>query len=513
MENQSPLGASMEAYERLKREQETAAGRIENYSDTVTYYKIESAQLLLELKHCNDDGRKNEIQQRLTELKREIGDIQREILRLKQIPFAMNTIIEEMTQNPEIQEAVDKHVERAYRRKQKEAQEKLQKTITFANLLHEHPGLQPYVKGMLAATLKVKEATEEIKKCDPVADADTIEAHRQAIASYLAQFDTNKNNLMQYITNNNINLSENDIVEMTDKGYKLDGNGNIDIEKTLQRQINGYNKQIQHYDIAIANLRPQQQQVQQQTQPAQGSNSAQPQQVPQTQHAVNPIPAYSRNGENLPTDNIHWWNFIKRFRRWRAERRAVRDGTAFEAIRGPVVDVPEGNADNGQPQAGQPEHGQNTPTVDIKENPFQYDVIREMSEQRATEGLKQAKQQRIENQATQPTQQNQPIQPNQQRNDFIESLQLDDPDFGLDEPDFGDESAPAVVEPSTSSIEPDTSSARADDTGSHDVEVPLPSSIDSNEPLRHIEIAPVEAPQDPKDGAKGNLNRDDDGDR
>ena len=346
MENyESPLSGAMAGYEKLRKEQETAEQRIREYNRKI---KFNTGMILVyesEMERAEEEKKDLEVKAYMSsiqELEKEIEQIKKEVRNLKLIPQAMNSIIDEVSQNPDIHRAVAKRLDEEYiakidntiERKNKIMQEK-RKAVQLQNFINENPVILKCVKEIIEAKKEldkiIKIETSSGEKTDGTKESDN-ESRKKELKALI---DSNKKNIVIYAKIAGISISSTDIDMLSDEADIKD-DGKVDLGKKFDNEIKKCDKKIMFYTMARQNLRnPQNQQVQsqnvnsQQSKAQQGINNQQ--NVTQTggpnnnsQGEQSNLSDSSYDVDNHPTENLHWWNFIKRFKLWRSKRKAIK---------------------------------------------------------------------------------------------------------------------------------------------------------------------------------------------
>ena len=269
----------------------------------------------------------------------------------------------------------------AIEKEREELIEKKSRMMNIKKLVEEHPALGNNLKGIMSAKKEVKDLETELEnlKVDVPSGVPTYSNPTRAyeiMNTLLPQAkdraNNNKISLMTYITNNKINIKEEDIDEIVNKDYILNNSGEIEFEETLNknlnikgidRQIKGYDKSIKDYQVAAVRH----------TVPTNSPNARTGFTTPVTSTHSTPEP------EPEPEVKPKWYQFIQRFKNWNKKRKQP-------AIPEPVIDGPEGTT---PPTAGDEEK------QDFK-NSLKYDIVKDIANQMETEGLKEAKKTRKE---------------------------------------------------------------------------------------------------------------------
>ena len=414
--SKSPLMVANEAYLRLRKEQERSKSKLEGLEIQLQQCNlyIQAQEVGLKKPGLSDDE-KSKIEAEIEKLKESAKDINAQAEQIKRIPDALNMMIDEMAQNPQMKKAINKHLTRGYNKKLKEAEEQKAKVTTLQNLIKAHPSIGSNIKGMLSAIERLKKLKAHLETLDPEKDQDIFETTNAAIIEVQNKFNRSRESVEQFLSKNDVGLDISDIDEITSHGCRLKGNNEVDVEKTLNAQLNEFDKKIAYYNYALAKTTHEQTQNAElgKTTPAfnfikgnqlKGRKQEQVPEQGQTQNAElgETTPAFdvihgnrlqgkkhtqTSNPNNLPADDIKWWQFGKRFRRWNENRkaRAANKGKDMSGLdkMGNIPTEPETQ----QPENQQPE----TQQYRIKENIFDYDIVNDYVERQEREIIKQYK--------------------------------------------------------------------------------------------------------------------------
>ena len=185
---------------------------------------------------------------------------------IKKLQEKINDRIEQIKQDPEMKKHLEEVMAKKYDRKlsklEKEKQEVSEKKDRLQNLqklVTEHPALGYNLKGVLIAQKQITDLKKELesledKSKNPVQYKDPARANEiknKLLPEAQNKLQTNKTSLMSYVTKNNIDVTEQDLNELAEKGYTLDKKGNVDLETTINKSISSYNKQLKGYDKSI----------------------------------------------------------------------------------------------------------------------------------------------------------------------------------------------------------------------------------------------------------------------
>ena len=299
--------------------------------------------------------------------------------------------IAEIRQDPQMQEHFDLVLKKQYARRvkavlaEKEINEKkFEKAGKLEELARKSPALANNIKGMMEyCALKAELKALYVKEKDPstgkMVEICTDPARETAIktrmATLKAKYDLNKDNLMGYVTKKGIDLSLDDVEEFVgmlgNKKYQverqvdpstkeLDVAGSLHrVTKHFDRQINGNIKEINNNRLELNSLGGQDLIHDDGTIDVTGGAPAGP-------ATGTPAPA-------TPEPPLKWYNFVKRFKKWREDRRTARLG-AGSGTPAPTTGTP----------------APTNPTNDYTQS-LKYDVVRAALETRNKEEIQKGK--------------------------------------------------------------------------------------------------------------------------
>lgn len=332
---------------------------------------------LVEAKRNSDSVAEKEAEGELKRIDTEINVVKDDTLKKKEdielIQAKINVRIKEIKENPEMKKHLDEVMSKKYDRKlsklekeKEEAVEKKDRLTDLKQLVTDHPALGNNLKGILTATKEMKDLQAELDgmkmivgtgKSSAYTYKDPVRANEiinTLLPQAQAKLATNKTPLMAYISKNGLNITEQDIDELADKGFIVDGKGNLDLNATmnksissLNRQIKGYDKSIRNHQIALENI----------------NNRREP---------VTPRPA-----EPSTPEKPKWYQFIQRFKNWNDRRKQQA--------------LPES-----EPKT--PESEPKTPEPSTERNEFlnslKHEIVQDVEKQMEIDNLKEAKKER-----------------------------------------------------------------------------------------------------------------------
>lgn len=360
-------------YVKFKSVLETASKEIESLeskaNDLADDKIIWKGKLIEAKRNSNSVAEKQaegEIKRIDTEIKAVQDDTYRKKEEMKLIQTKINVRIKQIKENPEMKKHLDEVVKKKYDRKlsklekgKEEAVEKKGRLTDLKQLVTDHPAIGNNLKGILTATKEMKDLQAELDGMKMMVGKSNVymykdparakEIENTLLPKAQAKIAKNKTPLMAYISKNGLNITEKDINELADKGFAVDGKGNLDLNATmnknissLNRQIKGYDKSIRNHQIALENI----------------ENKREP---------VTP-----RTTDSSTPKKTKWFQFIQRFKNWNQRRKQQ------------ALPEPESHTPNPEPSTERNEF------LDS----LKYEVVQDVVKNMETDNLKEAKKER-----------------------------------------------------------------------------------------------------------------------
>ena len=360
-------------YVKFKSVLETASKEIESLeskaNDLADDKIIWKGKLIEAKRNSNSVAEKQaegEIKRIDTEIKAVQDDTYRKKEEMKLIQTKINVRIKQIKENPEMKKHLDEVMKKKYDRKlsklekgKEEAVEKKGRLTDLKQLVTDHPAIGNNLKGILTATKEMKDLQAELDGMKMMVGKSNVymykdparakEIENTLLPKAQAKIAKNKTPLMAYISKNGLNITEKDINELADKGFAVDGKGNLDLNATmnknissLNRQIKGYDKSIRNHQIALENI----------------VNKREP---------VTP-----RTTDSSTPKKTKWFQFIQRFKNWNQRRKQQ------------ALPEPESHTPNPDPSTERNEF------LDS----LKYEVVQDVVKNMETDNLKEAKKER-----------------------------------------------------------------------------------------------------------------------
>lgn len=363
--------------EKARKEIESLESKANDLADDKIIWKGK----LVEAKRNKDSVAEKQAEGELKRIDTEIKAVQDDTLRNKEemelILAKINVKIKEIKENPEMKKHLDEVMSKKYDRKlsklskeKEEAVEKKDRLTDLKQLVTDHPALCNNLKGILTATKEMKDLQAELDGMKMIVGTGKTSAYtyndparaneimNTLLPQAQAKLATNKTPLIAYISKNGLNITEQDIDELADKGFAVDSKGNIDLNATmnksissLNRQIKGYDKSIRNHQIALENI----------------DNSRRTPDKRRTPEPTTP----------------KWYQFIQRFKNWNERRKQ-------QALPEPEPRTPDPDPIT-PPDPSTPE-----PSTEKNEflNSLKYEIVQDVVKQMETDNLKEAKKER-----------------------------------------------------------------------------------------------------------------------
>lgn len=357
--------------EKARKEIESLESKANDLADD----KIICQGKLVEAKRNKDSVAEKQAEGELKRIDTEIKAVQDDTLRNKEQMELMlakiNVKIKEIKENPEMKKHLDEVMSKKYDRKlsklskeKEEAVKKKDRLTDLKQLVTDHPALCNNLKGILTATKEMKDLQAELDGMKMIVGTGKTGAYtyldparaneimNTLLPQAQAKLATNKTPLIAYISKNGLNITEQDIDELADKGFAVDSKGNIDLNATMNKSISSLNRQIKGYDKSIRNH----------------------------QIALENIDNSRRTPE--PT-TPKWYQFIQRFKNWNERRKQ-------QALPEPEPRTPDPDPIT-PPDPSTPE-----PSTEKNEflNSLKYEIVQDVVKQMETDNLKEAKKER-----------------------------------------------------------------------------------------------------------------------
>ncbi len=254
------------------------------------------------------------------------GEADKKLKRTVALQHRIDGKIDEIRRDPEIGGQIDialtKRYERGIKKANTEKEEEIKnkkKVTDFKDVISNHPSLQNNVKGILTASVLIKNFEKELKSLEnPSVNGQDIEYKDPAKATELQtkiQQATEKGNknyliIVEFARKNGINID--DIISAVNKiiengpvlSSKDPNNISVDVmasfaksEQISNKKIKGYNKQIARYEIGLNEI-----------------NGWKQNNIEQTEEQTQMVTA----------EKPKWYQFIKRFKIWNYQRQQSR---------------------------------------------------------------------------------------------------------------------------------------------------------------------------------------------
>ena len=311
---------------------DTIIGEIERLNDEIIVRKGNIANLKLtgtfDPLHKDEEeikGFENEIRK----LKEELEQTKKSITPLME---RVNGEIEKLKNDPDTKKHLDaviqKRLKRALKKseadKSKLVNEKF-KTETLQQMINSHPSIANNIKGMISANNQIKHLENELAKINAngtTADLSRkVELENTLIPEAKAKFAKNKKLVQGVLEKEGTILTIKDIEDLVNGPIRKNKDGSINLDQTLNDKINHDRKELAKIDRRIAK----------------DQISLDMIEAPYRDNNDNANKEHNGNELTGKESTIRWYNFIKRFKAWRAKRNTPELPEAKPVARGEVI--------------------------------------------------------------------------------------------------------------------------------------------------------------------------------
>ncbi len=259
-----------------------------------------------------NENSKNRYKVWLQSIEDEIKNISREVIRIKRNVYiaqgTMNARVQELFKKPETSKKLEEELDNGYNNKiyehEKEQDELLEKRERAENIklmLKKSPQSAKNLTSMLWIMDDVRKL--EVQLADPKVSIEDKRKKLDEIAELQGMIKNDKNQLMSYIKQKNLNILESDINDIMSKSYFADKDEHIDFDNTIDKNILGINREIISRDASIR------------------SNIANRNNLPNRQKAQAQEQSRTENSLVPVREEPKWYQLVQRFKNWRTEKK------------------------------------------------------------------------------------------------------------------------------------------------------------------------------------------------
>lgn len=238
------IKAELEKLNKLKKSLENKVERLENGKIIFKRERIEKQE------YENSEIRmNNEIDIIDNEIRIMKAQIQKVEVRLDLLTEKIEELMIQMQNNPEMKKQIDESMVKKEERKlkkinkdKKEIEDKLNRLDEIENLIKKHPVLENYLKSILWTTKRINDLNDEFEVMKIIGRENVeqyeIKNRKNRVKNILLPdlqriLEDRKKVLMDYINKKNLNIYENDIDDLAENGFILEGK-EIDFSKTIE---------------------------------------------------------------------------------------------------------------------------------------------------------------------------------------------------------------------------------------------------------------------------------------
>ena len=242
----------------------------------------------------------------------EIRNVKQEVLSIRENVYIaqrkMNARVQELFKKPETSKQLEEELDNGYNNKiyehEKEQDELLEKRERAENIklmLKKSPQSAKNLTSMLWIMDDVRKL--EVQLADPKVSIEDKRKKLDEIAELQGMIKNDKNQLMSYIKQNNLNILESDINDIMSKSYFADKDEHIDFDNTIDKNILGINREIISRDASIR------------------SNIENRNNLPNRQKAQAQEQSRTENSLVPVREEPKWYQLVQRFKNWRTEKK------------------------------------------------------------------------------------------------------------------------------------------------------------------------------------------------
>lgn len=238
------IKAELEKLNKLKKSLENKVERLENGKIIFKRERIEKQE------YENSEIRmNNEIDITDNEIRIMKAQIQKVEVRLDLLTEKIEELMIQMQNNSELKKQIDESMVKKEERKlkkinkdKKKIEDKLNRLDEIENLIKKHPVLENYLKSILWTTKRINDLNDELEVMK-IIERENVEQYeiknrKNRVKNILLPdlqriLEDRKKVLMDYINKKNLNIYENDIDDLAENGFILEGK-EIDFSKTIE---------------------------------------------------------------------------------------------------------------------------------------------------------------------------------------------------------------------------------------------------------------------------------------
>ena len=311
--------------ENVKKEKDTISKQVARTKNDLTILKATRDNAELDGNQSKMETYEKAIEQKKRILETIGKELTEKTAKLIEIQRKIDDRIEEIQNDPEMKEHLDRILAKRYARQIKAIKEeknliveKKERFIKIDDLAKKHDSVKKKLIGMTNAQKEIKALTKELDSLtikspnggvtytDPLR-ANEIETKLLPIAK--GKYSKNKDLFVNYAKSQNISINEKDLLELT--GVLAQNKGNINIEGTIERQINGFSKQIKARSVQILNYSDAISKINKNYEKQEG-----PQVQNDSQNAMHPKTPTT----DVPAKTSFFRGLFTRFKEWRIRR-------------------------------------------------------------------------------------------------------------------------------------------------------------------------------------------------
>ena len=227
-----------------------------------------------------------------------------------------------MSEDPEFKKHVDIVMQKKLLRRSKKTLEENEMLGQLKTLMKNHPNIKNNIVGMKNADIERKKLEEELSKLDSVKDAARITQIETDLKDLAQKYSKNEQVIMNCANKDKISISKEALKSfISQTAFKTDkGTGEWMVDATINNKIKGNLKTIRNDEIALSKI------TGKDIRTVFGNEDH-----TQTQGAD--VQVQYKNNLPVAKENLKWYQFVKRFKNWRQNRKNQIEKPTGESIK------------------------------------------------------------------------------------------------------------------------------------------------------------------------------------
>lgn len=233
----------------------------------------------------------------------------------------LDNCINLLSKNPEFKKHMDTVMKKKFARQSEKVLKENEELKKISELINQKPECQQFMSEMKKANINLKKLNQQLEKLDPVKDASKIATKQSQIDKNRKSYNKNKDSIKKLAKAAKINIDENILKEfVNENSFKIDKQNSTknkivyNVESTINHKIKANEKTVRNNEIALSGLEGKDIKTKLEERDSEENIATQD---------LN-MEIESRNLP-VPQEKPKWYQFIKRFKNWRQNRKMVKE--------------------------------------------------------------------------------------------------------------------------------------------------------------------------------------------